>query len=317
MSATLKCQLELSNVIYIHICTYIYIYTYTCWRYRLSNVSFLLKFFKCQQLSDVSDTIHVSGRDSQISGRDSQSSARRANFWCAMLIKLTCQHIGLCRVDACCLLRYEEQFSTVRALQSVALSVAVRYKVLAKFAALFHVYSLISCIFSYFMYILLFHVYSLISCIFSYFMYILWADRPCRMDACRLVGYEWGMSDINESCPTSTRFVPYERDMFHINVSCPISMPYMRHSATRTRPNPCFMYVPHLMPHTSVAWLVLFLQKRPIILSILLTVATPYLCAGSRRRQWREVEWGIEWVLCVSELYDACVHDSFGDNGER
>ena len=127
-----------------------------------------------------------------------------------MLIKLTCQHIGLCRVDACCLLRYEEQFSTVRALQSVALSVAVRYKVLAKFAALFHVYSLISCIFSYFMYILLFHVYSLISCIFSEligrvgWMHVAW-------------------SGMNEACPTSMSRVPHQRDLSHMNETCSIS----------------------------------------------------------------------------------------------
>jgi len=31
------------------------------------------------------------------------------------------------------------------------------------------------------------------------------------------------------------------------------------------------------------------LQKRPVILRSLLNIATPYLCAGSRRRQWREV----------------------------
>ena len=108
-----------------------------------------------------------------------------------MLIKLTCQHIGLCRVDACCLLRYEEQFSTVRALQSVALSVAVRYKVLAKFAALFHVYSLISCIFS-----------ELIGRVG--WMHVAW-------------------SGMNEACPTSMSRVPHQRDLSHMNETCSIS----------------------------------------------------------------------------------------------
>jgi len=80
---------------------------------------------------------------------------------------------------------YEERFSTVRALQSVALSVAVRDKVLARFAALFHVYSL---------------------------------------GVLGRVGWRHvAWSGMNEACPTAMSHVPHQRVMARVNEPCSIS----------------------------------------------------------------------------------------------